>query len=63
MGADEELRGRVEKMREKAQQLSEAAAHAGDPRERERLQEKARRLRAQSEQDSDPGGGDVFPST
>jgi hypothetical protein len=43
-------------MREKAQELSEAAERATDPLQRERLQAKAQRLKEQSRQEGDMGG-------
>jgi hypothetical protein len=46
--------GRAEQMRQKVQDLQEAAERATDPDERRRLQDQARRLRAQS---NDPTGG------
>lgn len=44
--------GRVRRLRAKAQELNEAADRATDPEQRQRLQDKARRLREQSEQES-----------
>ena len=44
--------GRVQQMRAKAQELEEAAEQATDPEQRRRLQDKARRLREQSETES-----------
>ncbi|MEU9358723.1 DUF6381 family protein [Streptomyces sp. NPDC051840] len=44
--------GRVKQLRAKAQELSEAAERATDPEQRQRLQDKARRLREQGEQES-----------
>ncbi|MEV3929980.1 DUF6381 family protein [Streptomyces sp. NPDC053728] len=44
--------GRVKQLRAKAQELNEAAERATDPEQRQRLQDKARRLREQSEQES-----------
>ncbi|MEU0132969.1 DUF6381 family protein [Streptomyces sp. NPDC006296] len=44
--------GRVRQLRAKAQELNEAAERAADPEQRQRLQDKARRLREQSEQES-----------
>ncbi|MET9699786.1 DUF6381 family protein [Streptomyces sp. NPDC006529] len=50
--------GRAGQLRAKARELSEAAERAADPQDRERLRDRARRLREQSEQESridDPG--------
>ncbi|GGZ06141.1 DUF6381 family protein [Streptomyces nitrosporeus] len=44
--------GRVKQLRDKAQELKQAAERATDPEQRQRLQAKARRLREQSEQES-----------
>ncbi|MFJ8921814.1 hypothetical protein B046DRAFT_04665 [Streptomyces sp. LamerLS-316] len=44
--------GRAKQLRAKAQELNEAAERATDPEQRQRLQNKARRLREQSEQES-----------
>ncbi|MET7952478.1 DUF6381 family protein [Streptomyces sp. NPDC005317] len=44
--------GRVRQLRAKAQELNEAADRATDPEQRQRLQDKARRLREQSAQES-----------
>jgi hypothetical protein len=48
-------------MRDKAQELKAASERASDPDERKRLQEKARRLQSQSEEESMERGGDVYP--
>lgn len=51
--------GRSRQLREKAQEMRTAAARSGDPQERKRLEDKARRLQEQSEMESrmidDPG--------
>ncbi|MFE7750146.1 DUF6381 family protein [Streptomyces sp. NPDC057428] len=52
MSSAGESDGRVRQLRAKAQELKEAADHATDPEQRQRLQDKARRLREQSEQES-----------
>ncbi|MFJ8749100.1 DUF6381 family protein [Streptomyces sp. NPDC102441] len=44
--------GRAQQLRAKSQELNEAAERATDPEQRQRLQDKARRLREQSEQES-----------
>uniref|UniRef100_A0AAU3GPU2 DUF6381 family protein n=1 Tax=Streptomyces sp. NBC_01401 TaxID=2903854 RepID=A0AAU3GPU2_9ACTN len=44
--------GRAQQLRAKAKELNEAAERATDPEQRQRLQDKARRLREQGEQES-----------
>jgi hypothetical protein len=44
-------------MRQKAQEMEQAAQRASDPQERQRLQDKARKLREQSEQQGGPSEG------
>ncbi|MFD8454313.1 DUF6381 family protein [Streptomyces coelicoflavus] len=61
MSESGETRARLQQMRDKAQELQAASERAGDPDERKRLQEKARRLRSQSEEESMERGGDIFP--
>ncbi|MEV4332143.1 DUF6381 family protein [Streptomyces sp. NPDC049597] len=53
--------GRSEQMRQKVQDLQEAAERATDPDERRRLQDQARRLRAQSKQAGRRGQEDIDP--
>ncbi|MEI7031188.1 DUF6381 family protein [Streptomyces pratensis] len=48
-------------MREKAQQLAEAAERTSDPQERERLAKKSRTIRDRSDQQSAMSAGDVYP--
>ncbi|MFD4688919.1 DUF6381 family protein [Streptomyces sp. NBC_00683] len=52
----------IHQMRAKAQEMEEAAKSAKDPDERKRLQDKARRLRSQSEQESGMASGDIYPT-
>ncbi|MFG3496414.1 DUF6381 family protein [Streptomyces sp. NPDC047928] len=61
MSVPDDLRGRLRQMREKAQELDQAAERATDPEQRQRLKEKARRLRSQSEQESGMAAGDIEP--
>ncbi|EHN72546.1 small hydrophilic protein [Streptomyces coelicoflavus ZG0656] len=61
MSASGETRARLQQMRDKAQELQAASERAGDPDERKRLQEKARRLQSQSEEESMERGGDIYP--
>ncbi|OEJ26353.1 small hydrophilic protein [Streptomyces agglomeratus] len=51
-----ESSGRVQQMREKAEQLKQAAERATDPQERQKLLDKADRLREQSQQEGRMGG-------
>ncbi|WP_406390005.1 DUF6381 family protein [Streptomyces sp. NBC_00887] len=62
MSAAGESARRVQQMRAKAQEMEEAAKSATDPDERQRLQDKARRLRSQSEQESGMASGDIYPT-
>lgn len=52
----------IQQMRAKAHEMEEAAKSATDPDERQRLQDKARRLRSQSEQESGMASGDIYPT-
>ncbi len=61
MTAADESRRRVQQMREKMRDLSEAAERTDDPEQRDRLREKARRLESESEQESGMMGGDIYP--
>ncbi|QNA75387.1 hypothetical protein C8250_028980 [Streptomyces sp. So13.3] len=56
-----ETGGRIRQMRQKAQELEEAAERATDPELRQRLTDKARRLNAQSEQETSMAGRDLDP--
>jgi hypothetical protein len=57
-----EFRERLQHMREKARELMAAAEDTSDPAKRQQLQEKARRLQSQSEQESAMRSGDIYPS-
>ncbi|TXS05142.1 hypothetical protein EAO73_12855 [Streptomyces sp. col6] len=50
MSVADETGGRARRIRAKAQEMQEAADRAADPQERQRLQDKARRLRERSDQ-------------
>lgn len=52
---------RAREMRDKAQELELAAAHAQDPVERQRLRDRAMRIREKSEQENGPGSGTMDP--
>ncbi|MER8089579.1 DUF6381 family protein [Streptomyces sp. NPDC056178] len=61
MSESEEYRGRVKQMRAKAKDLEEAAERTTDPKERQRLKDKARRIEAESDQVSGMASGDIYP--
>ncbi|KJY46171.1 MULTISPECIES: DUF6381 family protein [unclassified Streptomyces] len=52
---------RVREMRDKAQELEQAAQHATDPVERQRLRDRAMRIREKSEQVYGRGSGTMDP--
>ncbi|MEU9014496.1 DUF6381 family protein [Streptomyces sp. NPDC048479] len=51
----------VRQLRQEADALKKEAEQATDPEERQRLQDRARRLLAQSEQESAMAAGDIYP--
>jgi hypothetical protein len=51
----------VRQLRQEAEGLKQEAERATDPGERQRLQDKARKLIAQSEQESAMAAGDIYP--
>ncbi|MBT1100115.1 DUF6381 family protein [Streptomyces sp. Tu10] len=61
MSGSDEPADLARQMREKAQQLAEAAERTSDPNERERLQKKSRTIRDRSEQQSAMEAGDIYP--
>ncbi|MGW5852033.1 DUF6381 family protein [Streptomyces sp. NPDC055254] len=61
MSVENEPSKRAQEMRDKAQELEMAAQHAADPAERQRLTEKALRIREKSEQENGPGSGTMDP--
>ncbi|MGX1672501.1 DUF6381 family protein [Streptomyces sp. NPDC055400] len=54
--------GRVQQMRAKVQDLEQAAERATDPQERQRLKDKARQLKEQSEHIGGTGKQDIDPT-
>ncbi|OKI44156.1 small hydrophilic protein [Streptomyces sp. CB03578] len=52
---------RARQMRDKAEELEQAAQHAMDPAERRRLTDKALRIREKSEQLNGRGSGTMDP--
>ncbi|MDX3378544.1 DUF6381 family protein [Streptomyces cyaneofuscatus] len=61
MSGSDEPADLARQMREKAQQLAEAAERATDPEERQRLEKKSRTIRDRSEQQSSMAAGDIYP--
>ncbi|CAM5292818.1 DUF6381 family protein [Streptomyces griseus] len=61
MSGSDEPADLARQMREKAQQLAEAAERVSDPHERERLEKKSRTIRDRSEQQSAMAAGDIYP--
>ncbi|MER7555218.1 MULTISPECIES: DUF6381 family protein [Streptomyces] len=61
MSGSDEPADLARQMREKAQQLAEAAERTSDPHERERLRKKSRTIRDRSEQQSAMEAGDIYP--
>jgi hypothetical protein len=61
MSIADEPGNRINQMRAKAQELEQAAERATDPKDRQRLRDKARRLKEQSEQERGMAGGDIDP--
>ncbi|WNF30895.1 DUF6381 family protein [Streptomyces sp. C11-1] len=61
MSGSDEPADLARQMREKAQQLAEAAERASDPQEKERLAKKSRTIRDRSEQQSAMAAGDIHP--
>ncbi|TQK42628.1 hypothetical protein FBY35_4056 [Streptomyces sp. SLBN-118] len=51
----------VRQLRQEAEGLNQEAERATDSQERQRLQDKARRLLALSEQESAMAAGDIYP--
>ncbi|ORT57150.1 DUF6381 family protein [Streptomyces sp. CB03238] len=61
MSIADEPSSRVLQMRAKAQELEQAAERATDPQDQQRLREKARRLKEQSEQERGMTREDIDP--
>ncbi|AJE81385.1 MULTISPECIES: DUF6381 family protein [Streptomyces] len=61
MSVADEPGARAAQMRQKAQELREAAERSSDPEARERLENKARHLQEQSEKTDRPGPGEARP--
>ncbi|MFB7054090.1 DUF6381 family protein [Streptomyces vinaceus] len=52
---------RVRQLRDQAEELEQAAQHATDPEERQRLRDRALRIREKSERDHGRGSGTMDP--
>ncbi|MFD3329051.1 DUF6381 family protein [Streptomyces sp. NPDC058701] len=61
MAATSETDENARRMRDKAQELEQAAAHATEPTEHDRLMRKALRIREASERVNGPGSGTMDP--
>ncbi|MFE2875314.1 DUF6381 family protein [Streptomyces roseus] len=61
MGKEGRPDERVRRMREKAEELEQAAQHATDPGERRRLRDEALRVRERSEREYGRGSGTMDP--
>lgn len=61
MNTEDERMMRARQMRDKAQELEQAARRATDPAERQRLTDKALHIREKSEEDNDRGSGIMDP--
>nr|WSX53440.1 DUF6381 family protein [Streptomyces sp. NBC_00974] len=61
MSGENQPSERARQMRDKAQQLEQAAQHATDPAERQRLTDKALHIREKSEQENGRGSGTMDP--
>ncbi|MFI6144405.1 DUF6381 family protein [Streptomyces sp. NPDC051109] len=61
MSGDSQPSERAQQMRAKAEELEQAAQHATDPAERQRLKDKAMRIREKTEQEYGRGSGTMDP--
>lgn len=61
MSTESQPSERIRQMRDKAQELEQAAQRATDPAERQRLTDKAMHIREKSEQENGPGSGTMDP--
>ncbi|MEU9420902.1 DUF6381 family protein [Streptomyces sp. NPDC051000] len=61
MGNESRPSARVRQLRDKAQELEQAAQRATDPAERRRLTDKAMHIREKSERENGPGAGTMDP--
>ncbi|MCC0093537.1 MULTISPECIES: DUF6381 family protein [Streptomyces] len=61
MSGDSRPSERAQQMRAKAEELEQAAQHATDPAERQRLKDRAMRIREKTEQENGRGSGTMDP--
>ncbi|MFG2617290.1 DUF6381 family protein [Streptomyces sp. NPDC048507] len=61
MSGENQPSERVRHLRDKAQGLEQAAQHAEDPADRQRLTDEALRIRQELERDEGPGTGTMDP--
>ncbi len=61
MSGDSQPGQRAQQMRDKAQELEQAAQHATDPVERQRLKDRAMRIRQKAEEEHGRGSGTMDP--
>ncbi|MEU9081325.1 DUF6381 family protein [Streptomyces sp. NPDC048357] len=61
MSGDSQSGNRAQQMRDKAQELEQTAQHATDPAERQRLKDKAMRIREKAEKEYGRGSGTMDP--
>ncbi|MBT2365624.1 hypothetical protein J7E88_09895 [Streptomyces sp. ISL-10] len=61
MSAADKSRGREQQLRRQVQEIEQAAERATDPQERQRLQDKARRVREQIGERDDRSPRDLDP--
>ncbi|MEV0987933.1 DUF6381 family protein [Streptomyces sp. NPDC049949] len=61
MSGDSRPSERAQQMRAKAEELEQAAQHATDPAERQRLKDRAMRIREKTEQEDGRGSGTMDP--
>ncbi|MFK0235257.1 DUF6381 family protein [Streptomyces vinaceus] len=61
MDAEDRPNERVRQLRDQAEELERAAQHAADPEERQRLRDRALRIREKSERENGRGSGTMDP--
>ncbi|MFJ3908845.1 hypothetical protein EDE04_1037 [Streptomyces sp. 2132.2] len=61
MDGESRPNARVRQLRDQAEELERAAQHAADPEERQRLRDRALRIREKSEREYGRGSGTMDP--
>ncbi|MFF4104464.1 DUF6381 family protein [Streptomyces sp. NPDC001903] len=61
MSGDSQPSKRAQQMRARAEELEQAAQHSTDPAERQRLKDRAMRIREKTEQENGRGSGTMDP--